>query len=303
MANKAAAKNTKTEGELTVANDPLAEAIAEATEVEVETRVLAIANHKGGVGKTTTAINLADALAQRGKWVLVVDLDPQTNASKHIGKIHPARVSYNVRELLLNDNADIATFIHEETTLGEGVHLIYGSLALESVPETIKNENPRPAEALKDHLRPLMGLYDYILIDCPPTLNLLTQNAIAAATHYMIPVESGAKYAIDGLDDLKLRVERIMRINKELRFLGALLIKHDDRQILCREAEADAETLFGKLIPVKISSTAKVNHSVALNCSVRMAERNNKVALQYQELGEFIDNTTTGQGRRKGENY
>lgn len=303
MATKAAAKKTNQDGELNAVKDPLAEAVSEAVDGDVETRVLAIANHKGGVGKTTTSVNLADALAQRDKWVLVIDLDPQTNASKHIGKHHPARVSYNARELLINDKTDIASFIHEETNLGEGVHLIYGSIALETVHETIRNENPRPAEVLKERLRPLMGLYDYIIIDCPPSLNLLTQNAIAAATHYLIPVESGAQYAIDGLDDLKLRVEKVMQVNKELSFLGALLIKHDERQILCKETEADAETLFGKLIPVTISQTAKVNQSVALKVSVRMAERNNKVALQYKDLAEYIDNVTAGQGRRAEEDY
>lgn len=301
MATKAAAQKTKPEGELNAAKDQLAEAVSDAIYGEVETRVLAIANHKGGVGKTTTAINLADAMAQKGKWVLVIDFDPQTNASKHIGMHHPAQVSYNARELLINDKTDITSFIHEETKLGEGVHLIYGSIALETVHETIRNESPRPAEVLKERLRPLMGQYDYIIIDCPPSLNLLTQNAIAAATHYMIPVESGAKYAIDGLDDLKLRVEKLMQINRDLNFLGALLIKHDERQILCKEAESDAENLFGKLIPVTISQTAKVNQSVALNVSVRMLERGNKVAMQYKELADFIDKETTGQGRRAEE--
>jgi chromosome partitioning protein len=86
-----------------------------------------------------------------------------------------------------------------------------------------------------------------------------------------------------------------------LNFLGALLIKHDERQILCREAEADAEQLFGKLIPVTISQTAKVNQSVALNVSVRMLERGNKVAMQYKDLAEYIDKETEGQGRRAEE--
>jgi len=143
--------------------------------------------------------------------------------------------------------------------------------------------------------------YDYVLIDCPPSLKLLTQNAIAAATHYIVPVESGAPYAINGLDDLKRRVEKVMLVNPTLNFLGALLIKHDERQTLCRENEKDATKLFGKLIPVKISTTAKVNQSITQRVSVRMAERNNKVSKQYQELADYIATATAGQGLKAGE--
>lgn len=280
-------------------NTQLAEAVAEAIHgdnTSVETRILAIANHKGGVGKTTTAVNLADCLAQKGYWVLVVDLDPQTNASQHIGKLHPARISYNACELLSNHKAGIESFIYDETEL-DGVHLIYGSISLENVDEIIRNEYPRPVEVLKDRLKPLIGQYDYIIIDCPPSLKLLTQNALAAATHYIVPVESGAPYAINGLDDLKRRVEKVMMVNPELNFLGALLIKHDERQILCRENEAEAVTLFGKLIPVKISTTTKINQSIAQKVSVRMAERTNKVSQQYVKLADYIAEVTTGQGR------
>lgn len=284
--------------------DPLVDAISEvihgAEESQTETRILAIANHKGGVGKTTTAVNLADCLAQRGNWVLVVDLDPQTNASQHIGKTHPARVVYNACELLSNHKTEIRSFIYEDTTI-DGVHLIYGSISLENVDEVIKNEYPRPVEVLKERLKPLIGAYDYIIIDCPPSLKLLTQNAIAAATHYIVPVESGAPYAINGLDDLKRRVEKVMLVNDSLNFLGALLIKHDERHVLCRENEADAIELFGKLIPVKISTTTKVNQSIAQKVSVRMAERNNKVSKQYQELADYIAEETAGHGLKAGE--
>ncbi|HGM8089982.1 TPA: ParA family protein [Pseudomonas aeruginosa] len=269
-------------------------------ESQTETRIFAIANHKGGVGKTTTTVNLADCLAQQGNWVLVVDLDPQTNASQHIGNTHPARVDYNACELLSNHSIDIRSFIYEDTTI-EGVHLIYGSISLENVDETIRNEYPRPVEVLKERLKPLLGAYDYIIIDCPPSLKLLTQNAIAAATHYIVPVESGAPYAINGLDDLKRRVEKVKIVNPTLNFLGALLIKHDERQTLCRENEQDAIQLFGKLIPVKISTTAKVNQSIAQRVSVRMAERNNKVSKQYQELADYLARETAGQGLKAGE--
>lgn len=262
---------------------------------ETETVIIAIANHKGGVGKTTTTINLADNLAAKGKWVLVIDIDPQTNASQHIGQAHPATVSYNVSEMLTNHTAPIETFIYEDTTI-DGVHLIYGSIALENIDEVIKNEFPRPTEVLRQRIEPLIGRYDYIIIDCPPSLKILTQNAIAAATHYLVPVESGAPYGIHGLVDLKNRVTKVLAVNPGLRFLGALLIRHDERQTLCKDNERDAIQLFGKLIPVKISSTAKVNQSVAAQVSLRAWDKGNKVAQQYKELAEHIELVTKGEG-------
>ncbi|ASJ88864.1 ParA family protein [Pseudomonas aeruginosa] len=255
---------------------------------KVDTKIIAVCNHKGGVGKTTTCINLADNLAQMGKYVLVIDMDPQNNASQHMGKVHPAQVVHTVTELLANPNGPIDAFIYEETNL-EGVSLIYGSITLENVDDTLRNDYPRPNEVLKERIKPLIGFYDYIIIDCPPSLKLLTMNAIAAATHYLIPVESGAPYGIHGLHDLKTRIARLHSINPSLQFLGALLIRHDSRHIMCRENENEAETLFGKLIPIKISATSKINLSVSAKRPIRTLDRNNAVSKQYKELAEWID--------------
>lgn len=251
------------------------------------TKIIAIANHKGGVGKTTTTLNLADGLAHRGKSVLVIDCDPQNNLSQHIGHQHPARITHSLADMLVNPSIPLDLFLHEETQI-PGVALIYGGISLENVDDVLKNDFPRPNEVLKSRIAPLMGLVDYILIDCPPSLKLLTMNALAAATHYIVPVASGAPYAIYGLSDLKNRVDRVRLINPDLDFVGALLVMHDSRATLCRESEEAADQLFGKLIPVKISNTTKVNQSVAKNESVRMLDRTNKVARQYQEFADYL---------------
>ncbi len=261
-----------------------------ATKKPIPTKVFAIVNHKGGVGKTTTTVNLADALSQRGKTVLVIDADPQNNASQHIGIAHPAQVTLTLSDMLTNPQLALDLFIHQDTRI-QDVALIYSSIRLESIDEILRVESPRPNEVLKSRIAPLMGLVDYILIDCPPSLRLITMNALAAATHYIVPVESGSPYAITGLDDLKKRVELMKSINPDLDFLGALLVRHDERETLCKQNEIDADQLFGKLIPVKISRTAKVNQAASLKSSVRLLDRTNKVARQYLELADYIIKT------------
>jgi chromosome partitioning protein len=261
----------------------------------VNTKIIAIANHKGGVTKTTTSINLADQLANLSddNTVVLIDMDPQANASKHIVLEHPAKITFNLAELLLNPNADLTAFLFEQTQI-TGVTLIYGSLSLETVPDIIKQEDPRPNEVLKARIAPLIGYADYIILDCPPNLGLLTMNALAAATHYIIPVESGAAYGLYGLADLQERINRIKKINPELAFLGALLVKHDSRLTLCQDNERDAIDMFGTVVPVRISQTSKVNQSVAMSTSLRMLERNNKVTKQYGELAAYVAEATGG---------
>ncbi|RJX72670.1 ParA family protein [Pseudomonas sp. LS-2] len=266
---------------------------------EIDTVIIAICNHKGGVTKTTTAINLADNLAKQGEdtSVVLVDMDPQANASIHIGVVHPMKVSKNLAELMLQPNPNIATYIFDETSV-EGVSLIYGSMSLENVPDVIRHEAARPNEVLKERLKPLIGHADYIILDCPPNLGLLTMNALAAATHYIIPVESGASYALYGLADLQQRITKIKQINPELDFLGALLAKHDKRMTLCQETESDAEQLFGKVLPVYISPSTKVNQSVAVKLTVGDLDKRNPVAKQYAELAAYVAKQTKGKGRK-----
>ena len=257
---------------------------------EKKTVVIAIANHKGGVGKTTTCINLADNLAQMGKLVCVVDMDPQANASQHIGMSHPAEINYTTAELLTNPELPLTYFVHDETRI-DGVALIYGSMALDNADDALRME-PRPNEVLRDRLQPLLGNADYLIIDCRPSLVLLASYALAAATHLLIPVESGSPYGLYGLADLTKRVQQITRINPTLINLGALLIRHDDRQLVCQNIEQKAMGLFGKLVPVKIGTTTKINQSSTVQTSLRMFDSTNKVAKQYKELAKYIDKET-----------
>lgn len=255
--------------------------------LEKKTRIIAVANHKGGCGKTTTVVNLAAELAKLGLSVLVIDLDPQANASLHIGKHHPSEVNVTIADLLLSEPEKLPLAIHEETHI-EGVALIYGSLALGMAEDKIKDEAPRPSEELRDKISPLMGLYDVILIDCPPSLKLLTSNALASATDLIIPIESGSQYGMYGVTDLIRHLKKINRINPELQLLGALLIRHDERQTVCKLIESSAKEQIGKLIPVRIPTSTKINQAAIAQTSIQKIDRTSKVAREFRKLALWV---------------
>lgn len=257
---------------------------------EKNTKIIAVANHKGGCGKTTTVVNLAAELARMGFSVLVVDLDPQANASLHIGKKHPSEVTISGAELLVSEIEKLPLAIHEDTHL-PGVSLIYGSLALGKTEDKLKDETPRPSEELRFKLEPLKGLYDVILIDCPPSLKLLTSNALAAATHVIIPIESGSQYGMYGVTDLVRHMAKIRKINPELELLGALLIRHDERQTVCKLIESAAKEQLGKLIPIKIPTSTKVNQAAMAQTSLHALDRTAKVSREFQQLAQYVVTT------------
>lgn len=254
---------------------------------EKATKIIAVTNHKGGCGKTTTVVNLAAELGRLDWQVLVVDLDPQANASLHIGKKHPSEVNVSCAELLAMDIEKLPLAIHDDTHLNN-VSLIYGSLALGKAEDDLKDSAPRPSEELKTKLEPLIGLYDFILIDCPPSLKLLTSNALAAATHFMIPVESGSQYGMYGVTDLMRHVDKIRRINPDLSFLGTLLIRHDERQTVCKLIENAAQEQIGKLIPVRIPTSTKVNQAAMAQISLFDLDKNARITKEFQRLADFI---------------
>lgn len=209
-------------------------------------RIIAIANQKGGVGKTTTAINLAAALVELGQTVLLVDLDPQGNASTGLGIEAADRLS-TTYELLVEDAAPEDVIVPTKTA---GLSIIPANIDLSSADmELISNE--KRSFLLHDALRQTaMDKYgfDYILIDCPPSLNLLTVNAMIAAHSVLVPLQSEF-FALEGLSQLMLTIREVRQTaNSGLRIEGVVLTMYDRRNNLSQQVEQDARDNLGDLV-------------------------------------------------------
>lgn len=251
------------------------------------THVIAIANHKGGCGKTTTVVHLAAELVELGHKILVIDLDPQANASLHIGKKHPSEVSVTSAELLSYEQNMLIDALEEETNF-ENVALIYGSLNLGKTEDQLKENSPRPNEELKYKLELLDGIYDFILIDCPPSLKILTSNALSVAQNVIIPIESGSQYGLYGVTDLLYHINKMKRINPTLKILGTLLIKHDKRQNVCKIIQDEADKSIGYAFKTTIPLSTKVNQAAIFQQSLIRLDRKSKIRLAFKELANEV---------------
>jgi len=211
--------------------------------------VLSIANQKGGVGKTTTAINLGTALAAVGERVLVVDLDPQGNASTGLGIASDvrARTSYDV----LRGAASLLDVA--QATAVPGLSVVPANSDLVGLESEVQNDPSRPFR-LRDAVAALIGqqrtlppdrTFNYVLIDCPPSLNLLTLNAMAAANAVLVPVQCEF-FALEGISQLKEPIDQIRAtLNPSLEIQGVVLTMHDARTTLSKEVAANVREFFG----------------------------------------------------------
>ncbi|MGR3548818.1 MAG: ParA family protein [Roseovarius sp.] len=250
-------------------------------------KIIAIANQKGGVGKTTTTINLAAALAELGVRVLIVDLDPQGNASTGLGLDVEAR-QFTVYDLLL-DEAPLRDVI--QATAQERLSIIPSTVDLSSADiELISNE--KRSFLLHDALRhPEMDRYgfDYVLIDCPPSLNLLTVNAMVAAHSVLVPLQSEF-FALEGLSQLMLTIREIRQTaNPALRIEGVVLTMFDARNNLSTQVEQDARDNLGELVfRTRIPRNVRVSEAPSYAMSVLSYDPLSKGAQAYRDLAQEL---------------
>ena len=249
------------------------------------TAIITVANQKGGVGKTTTAINLAAAIAHKGRRTLLIDLDPQANTT--IAFFDMGEVKESMFEVLSDAHAPLASIIRpakKDALLSVGP----GRLALAKLETVLAGQFDAPYR-LKDALAPVLKDYDYVVLDTPPSLGILTVNALVASTHLLVPIQS-AYFAIEGTDDLLETYERIRaRPNPGLKMLGVVITLFDKRTNIARDTHGQIRSVFGEvLFKTKISKNVRLEESPAYKETILTFAPKSPGAVEYKKLATEV---------------
>jgi len=246
--------------------------------------ILAIANQKGGVGKTTTAINLGAALAFRGFRTLLIDLDPQANSTMSYVDIRA--VTRSLYDVIAEERCPMADIVLPSPV--KNLSVVPSRIGLAKVEARLVGEVDAHYR-LKDRIETVRPAYDVIIVDCPPALGLLTVNALVAATHLLIPIQS-SYFALEGTDDLLETIEKVRsRANPALDVLGVLITMHDKRTSLARDIRGQIQQVFGaKVFNTVITKSVRLEESPAYKESIFTFAPESSGAIEYYSLAQEV---------------
>lgn len=257
-------------------------------------KIIAIANQKGGVGKTTTAVNLSAAIASKGHKVLLVDTDPQGNATGGCG-INKRKIEASVYDALIGEKKAEDCIIKSNS---KNMFVMPSVISLAGAEIELVDIEGREYK-LKDALNTIRHRYDYIFIDCPPSLGLLTLNSLCAADTVFVPIQC-EYFALEGLSQLTNTIKQVKRLyNRALDIEGVLMTMYDGRLNLTIQVAEEVKKFFGtKVYRTVVPRNVRISEAPSYGLPVTEYDKHSKGALSYMEVAdEFLKNNKGGRGK------